>query len=137
MNILGFTGTRKGMTAFQKAAFIELIRTIKFDVLLHGDCIGADAQAHEFVRILKRNVWIETYPAITSSSLRANCVADVIYPPIAPLRRNIIMVQRAHAIIAAPYELEEIRRSGTWATIRYARMRGVYVYMLWPKEKPP
>ena len=44
----GMTGTRKGMTDAQAQAFVfALKKHPKLDHLVHGDCIGADNDAHD------------------------------------------------------------------------------------------
>ena len=45
MNSIGFTGTRQGMTAEQKSALRNLLDGGAGD-FHHGDCIGADSEAH-------------------------------------------------------------------------------------------
>lgn len=43
--ILGFTGTRQGMTDYQQAQVRRFLVAYQCTILHHGDCIGADAQA--------------------------------------------------------------------------------------------
>jgi hypothetical protein len=45
MTSIGFTGTRQGMTAEQKSALRNLLDGGAGD-FHHGDCIGADSEAH-------------------------------------------------------------------------------------------
>ena len=52
MSIVGFTGTRQGMTDDQKCALRKLLSEIarngSFPLLFHhGDCVGSDEEAHE------------------------------------------------------------------------------------------
>jgi hypothetical protein len=44
-----------------------------------------------------------------------------IHPPAPPLKRNMTMVKLCEFLIGIPNPAQEIQRSGTWATIRYAR----------------
>ena len=45
------SGTRAGMTAAQEDAFVDILRKhVSAKELLHGDCIGADAQCHRLAR---------------------------------------------------------------------------------------
>lgn len=53
--------------------------------------------------------------------------------PANPLVRNHTMVDLASVVIAAPSSLEEQQRSGTWATIRYARKQKKEVILLNPE----
>jgi hypothetical protein len=50
--VLGFTGTRQGMTLAQRKAIESLLRDgLALDsVLVHGDCVGADADMHTLAR---------------------------------------------------------------------------------------
>ena len=46
---------------------------------------------------------------------------NYIRPAKPPLDRNHDIVERCDLLIATPHTVEEQLRSGTWATIRYAR----------------
>lgn len=61
--------------------------------------------------------------------LRAFCEgAYRVMPPQPYLQRNHAIVDASEILFALPLEAErELQRSGTWATIRYARKRGVEV----------
>jgi predicted Rossmann fold nucleotide-binding protein DprA/Smf involved in DNA uptake len=56
----------------------------------------------------------------------------VVHTPKAPLDRNRDIVDAAAVLIAAPKEMTETLRSGTWATVRYARKQGKQVWIVWP-----
>ena len=59
------TGTRAGMTAAQKTAFIDLLNKHESELqqLLHGDCIGADAECHKLARdVGGRELAVHVYP---------------------------------------------------------------------------
>ena len=45
--IVGFTGTRNGMTGQQNEAIRKWIAKNKPSEFHHGDCVGADAEAHD------------------------------------------------------------------------------------------
>jgi hypothetical protein len=47
--------------------------------------------------------------------------AAAVRPALDYLDRNHAIVDAVHALIAAPKGSKEERRSGTWATVRYAR----------------
>lgn len=115
---VGFTGTRAGMTrAQQETVFLLLIGC---EVLHHGDCIGADAEAHELVKGAR----IVIHPP-EDDRYRAFCAeASRVLPTKPYLERNHDIVDACDILIAAPRTEQEERRSGTWATIRYARTRG-------------
>lgn len=136
--IVGFTGTRNGMTIQQKGQV-----TIELQLLLvekgignvvHGDCIGAD---EDFDRIcwglnIPRHIRPCTY-----EDMRAHCEkngAKVIAEPINPMARNRAIIADCDVLIACPPNSTPIKRgSGTWATIRYGqKAEGVKVLIVLP-----
>jgi hypothetical protein len=46
------------------------------------------------------------------------------------LDRNRAIVAAVDVLVAAPLEDREVQRSGTWATVRSARRKGIPVVML-------
>lgn len=148
---VGFTGTQKGMSKEQRRAlaqtFKELYIDNDFDEFHHGDCIGADEEAHDLVRELfcgdalvpNGNVEIIIHPPIVYSK-RACCDGDDILEPKPYLERNHGIVDATEMLIACPKEYEEQLRSGTWATVRYARKRGKWIVVVFPdgtvKDEP-
>jgi hypothetical protein len=57
---IGITGTKKGMSTNQKISLCLLFEDFDIiDEFHHGDCIGADAEAHD---ILDGNVYIVVHP---------------------------------------------------------------------------
>lgn len=121
MNV-GFTGTQEGMTLEQK------LRVHKFLVLnwntvdvpwgLHGDCIGADHDFHRLVRKYGGSIWL--HPPLNLNK-RAFCDYDRMEDLDEYLVRNHAIVNHSDYMLATPKEPKEVLRSGTWATIRYAR----------------
>jgi hypothetical protein len=81
-----------------------------------------------------RKLRTECYPSNLSAQ-RDPCweEADVVHDPRPPLERNLLMVDRAQLLLAAPRSSVEERRSGTWATIRYARRVGVPVELIFER----
>lgn len=127
---LGFTGTRNGMTEKQRnkvKTFLKVNRT-EISRAAHGDCVGADAEFDSLVGIY---VEMEIFPS-ENSSMRAYCDAPVIHPPKPPLERNHDIVDWCDVLLATPKESKEVLRSGTWATIRYARKVGKPIYIIDP-----
>lgn len=51
------------------------------------------------------------------------CRADVIYTGLEPLERNHVILDHTDYLLAFPKTRKEVLRSGTWATIRYAKKR--------------
>jgi len=116
------------MTEKQSDALADLVRygnTIKgtYEEFHHGDCIGADAQSHEIMEQYAEGIVI--HPPINGSK-RAFCkksdwVDPKILDPKEYIARNHDIVNSVDLMIATPAEFHEQIRSGTWATIRYAK----------------
>lgn len=131
---MGFTGTRKGMTDWQKRRLREWLRVFRPDEFHHGDCVGADAQAHKIVRETLPGCRIVAHPS-DMPRFRARCKADETFAPQPPLVRNGVIVALTDEMVAAPETDEEQSRSGTWATVRYARHYARRVEIL-EREQP-
>lgn len=114
---VGFTGSRLGMSAAQQRQLRQLLIATGAGVLHHGDCCGADAQAHHIAREL--GLLVVIHPP-SASGLRAWCEGDEERPALAFMARNHMIVRESTLLIAAPSG-PEMLRSGTWATVRYAR----------------
>ena len=132
---VGFTGTRRGFTQPQKAEFyLVLHRLHPIAEFHHGDCEGCDAQAHARVRPFT-DIKIVIHPGYDIDGRyphRANCVADEKRSPKPYIERNHNIVNESELMIAMPAEAEEVLRSGTWATIRYARKQNKPLLIIWP-----
>jgi hypothetical protein len=127
---VGFTGTQRGMTRPQLKRLNNKLIELNFRSLSHGDCIGADAQAHDLSVALGRpNPSI--YPP-EDKSKRAFKHSSIIYPPKPYLLRNHDIVDNTDLLIGCPAQKEEQLRSGTWATIRYAKKQGKRVVIIYP-----
>lgn len=126
---LGFTGTQEGMSARQKAAFRQMLRDRGVTELHHGDCVGADSDAHDIAvacgvpRIVihppedpVKRAWCHR---------RDNGTTEVFVKPEKDyLPRNRDIVNQTQMLTAAPRTMVEVIRSGTWATVRFARSKG-------------
>lgn len=129
--IIGFTGTKEGMSDLQKERFESLIRDLNPSEFHHGDCVGADAQAHDIVRKIAPACRIILHPPF-NQTLRANCRADVILFQNEYIKRNHNIVDACEELIATPRSTIEQTRSGTWATIRYCKKKGKNVRIIFP-----
>jgi hypothetical protein len=122
---IGFTGTQQGMTEKQKHEIAKLIK--QASEFHHGDCIGADSEAHQLA--IEYGIFTVIHPP-DNPSKRAWCVGDQVLPAKPYLDRNHDIVDQTEVLIAAPFEDEDKLRSGTWATIRYAKRQGVPIRMV-------
>jgi hypothetical protein len=132
---IGFTGTRHGMTDAQRRGVDQAFcDAIGGDVHLrvvahHGDCTGADAQFH---------IIAEQYGAMTVGHIpnedkwRAFAQSDSTLEPLPYLQRNEAIVEESTHMIAAPAEMTEQQRGGTWATIRMARRAKKPLIIVYP-----
>ena len=123
--IIGFTGTQQGMTEEQMKALVKaLLYAIEIKEVHHGDCIGADAQFHDLIRKIDpgRMIKIIGHPSSHfASEKRAHKECDELREAKPPLARNKDIVDECNYLIATPKTAIEMRRSGTWSTIRYAK----------------
>jgi hypothetical protein len=114
----GFTGTSLGMSNGQLIMLTSILG-LGVTHFHHGDCVGADAQAHDLARAI--GLKIEVHPPVVDRK-RAFCQgATVVHNPKPYLERNQDIVDVTDFLIATPYEFDEQDRGGTWSTIRYAR----------------
>jgi len=141
---VGFSGTQSGMSWNQKANLVQFLRMHKCITFAHGDCSGADAEAHKIVEkyfeaLLANDEHCEpkivVHPAVNpvkraytlgrkNEFLVGGYIQDgIIYEQTSPakyLDRNKRIVDTTDILLAFPKEQEMTLRSGTWATIRYA-----------------
>ena len=122
MNI-GFTGTREGMTWKQGLKVKDFIYDYldSGDEFHHGDCVGADEEAHDIAWQHSAAIIIVHPPA--DSRLRAWCDGNIELPTKDYLPRNKDIVGACDYLLAAPHRGEP-DGSGTWHTIRYAEKIG-------------
>lgn len=69
-------------------------------------------------------------PIVTSKRAFFQC--DELRDPLPYLARNHKIVDAVQEMLACPGEVMEQLRSGTWATIRYARRVGKPVHVILP-----
>ena len=130
--IVGFTGTRRGMTDDQITTLKILIDFLKPTEFRHGDCVGADAEAHICIRVMNgRQTRSIAHPPV-DEKFRAFTDSDVILRPFPYIERNHHIVDMSDLMLACPQTFEEEQRSGTWATVRYARKEECPVYVIQP-----
>lgn len=133
--VIGFTGTRAGMTPAQTHTVDALLARLAAEhparplTALHGDCLGADADFDALCK--RRNVPVKILPA-DIPAMRAHCESEPLAPPQPPLARNRQIVATSNLIIACPRTRDEVLRSGVWATIRAMRRKPGPVYLVIP-----
>ena len=130
--IVGFTGTRVGMQLWQKKKFIDTMFLLKVTEFHHGDCIGADADAHHILERYFPEIRIVIHPPCVNTA-RAYCTGHLQMEPLPYIERNHAIVNSSEHLIGAP-ATPEIKRSGTWATIRYARAKGIPTTIFEPRD---
>ena len=145
MTVVAFTGTRNGMTDEQADAVRYVLEQIRLDTASlydpapdtpdefhYGDCVGADEEAFEIAKA--REFHTHCHPAFPEGDPRRAGTkgADETYDVFPPLARNKRMVDASDILVAAPSGAYERVRSGTWATIRYARMIDKPIVMVLP-----
>lgn len=119
---IGFTGTRKSYSGIQKIELLKYFsifsksKKIEFH---HGCCIGSDEKFHRLMRQIFPNCKIIGHPPLNKSLMAVGLDYDELYEPADYLVRDRQIVDVCQMLIATP-EGEEVLRSGTWATIRYA-----------------
>ena len=130
--VIGFTGTRNGMTNEQISQVCRILHSFRASDEcegLHGDCIGADADFDAACAALQ--IPTQCRPC-TFENLRARCT-DAISKPMAPMDRNRAIVADADVMIACPPNYTPIKRgSGTWATIGFAKRAGKRLIVVYP-----
>jgi hypothetical protein len=73
---------------------------------------------------------VESHPP-TDDRMRAFAPSDHIGQPLPYLKRNEAIVIASDVLIAAP-DSPERKRSGTWATVRFARKLKRTIYIVMP-----
>lgn len=139
MNI-GFTGSRTEMSPKQLAVLREMLQGAiaraavgEYVTLHHGDCIGSDAQANLLAKRL--GMWIVIHPP-SNPHKRAFCTT-LDYGEIREqkdyIARNHDIVDECDMLFATPSGPEDKQpRSGTWATVRYARQQNKHNTVIMP-----
>jgi hypothetical protein len=124
------------MTIVQLQRFQTFVQAEAMSEFHDGDCVGADDQAHRLVDhyryLTKQKIKMHGHPCNIDAQ-RAWNEFDVEHQAKAPLQRNRDIVACSEVVYAAPKEFEEqMRGSGTWATMRYCVRQGVKLVVVWP-----
>lgn len=136
---IGFTGTQRGATPEQRSTLCSIIYRLGLEadqplVGHHGLCIGADKQFHNIMMELGYRVII--HPPMDQRktfSVKPGWTALCTFlPPKSFLDRNFDIVRDSSVLIATPAGIREELRSGTWSTVRRARILHRPTYIIWP-----
>jgi len=135
---IGFTGTQKGMTTEQNMRLRQLLWScVNHGIVAvapevhHGDCIGADAEFNNIAKNMGCEIVIHPASDVAENK-RAHCLCNARMQDSPALKRNHDIVNTTDMLFACPGQDHEVLRSGTWATIRYARKMGKPVYIVYP-----
>ncbi|NTU84764.1 MAG: hypothetical protein HGA45_36270, partial [Chloroflexales bacterium] len=126
---LGFTATQLGLSEAQRGVVPLLLVSLRPDEFHHGDCVRGDEAGHALAREYTQ-AWIVAHPGDIATK-RAHCQADEMRPVAPTLERNRAIVDEVDLLLACPAG-PEYQRSGTWATVRYARKQGKPIIIVYP-----
>ena len=130
---VGFTGTSIGMTNLQQEALKKILTELKPEELHHGDCEGSDEQAHYIALSLKIQVVVHPPENPYKRAFCKDFVSIRVEKPY--LERNQEIVKETEILIATPKNAIEELRSGTWATIRFAKKQKKHWSIIEPNGK--
>lgn len=132
----GFTGTRAGMTVFQRDMITRVYKIGQPLIIRHGGAYGSDTEAHAIWREQCKNKTAEVWPADEKrAALFRGHKNTLVHPVMPPLDRNIEIVLRSVFLVATPHTEVEEQRSGTWQTIREGLKVNRTILILWPYTK--
>lgn len=131
--VMGFTGTRFALTSQQNDMLLLIVEALQPPEVHHGDCVGADAAFHCFVTARVPESLIIIHPPIIPK-YRAYCRPTFygLIPEKNDIERNHDIVNACDILFATPRTTYEQLRSGTWATVRYARSIGKPTVVILP-----
>lgn len=135
---IGFTGSQHPMSVRTKitlhATLIDLYNKNIFSsapiCLHHGDCINADFEASKIGKSV--GYLVHAHPPFNEKKRAFSEFNDIIHAPKDYIERNHDIVNGSSILIATPLTHNEVIRSGTWATIRYARSLGREICIIFP-----
>jgi len=128
---VGFTGTKIGMTVKQRKIVEAILSELDPEEFHHGDCVGADAQAH-IIALVHLGIPVHKHPPIKKVLCAYSKGAAKIYKDKEYWVRNRDIVDATEILLACPKGNKEELRSGTWMTVRYARRQNKDVRIIYP-----
>jgi hypothetical protein len=137
---VGFTGTKNGMKPNQREELREYLTKLfelGYRVFHHGDCIGADAQAARIAKDI--GFYLICHPGHPKDKNNTMFRAftdfnDEVREAKPFIARDHDIVDESNTMVATPAG-EEVPRSGTWTTVRYARKRRKSLHIIYPPLK--
>lgn len=132
---LGFTGSRFGMSEAQQQRVNAAIAHLRPSQFRHGECQGADFQAHLLAWAFGDVKFVLHPPVETGLVQRCTIGRITRMAPEPYLVRNRRIVDACDVLLGAPAEEQEQVRGGTWSTVRYARAQGKTVYVVLPSGR--
>lgn len=138
MTRVSITATKKGLTDRQKATVRTRLRMLQPEAVIHGGCVGGDDEIDIIAAELGiyRIIHPSDRPALSvpKDVLKARGPCTYLEPR-PPLERNPDIVFQGTRLLACPKESTgETLRSGTWATVRFARRLPGYKKGTYPIE---
>jgi hypothetical protein len=120
---IGFFGTLRGLTQLQKDAFTDLIKEMDIKEFHHGDCVGADEQAHNIIRKIAPDCEINIHPPVRDLH-RAYCEGDVDFVEMDYIARNEEIIDFTDMVVACTDQrIKGQRKVGPndpWRALEYA-----------------
>lgn len=134
--ILTFSGTRNGMTESQLRACENILKALQPARVRHGGCHGADREFHVIARDYPRYI----HPGDRGQQLWAVKegflvpTRDFVFEPTENhIQRDKLMIDLSTHVLATPKGVvEQMRGSGTWVSIRYAKKLKRPLFVVWP-----
>lgn len=137
--IIGFTGTREGLTNQRLAWLYRLFEDASPDLLTvhHGACVGADASVHSIA--LEAGVHIHVWPPVDTKYLVQECLSShelvTVHHAMPYLVRDREIVRAAGGLVALPKQNEQPDRllwGDTWYTVNFAERMNKPVTICYP-----
>lgn len=129
--VIGFTGTRRGMTPEQKEAVRRYLLEVYPTEVSHGDRVGSDAEFHDLVREILPACKIVIRPG-PDEELRAFKQGDVLLPVKTHYARNRDIVDNATAVLVVSACSSPQPKGATRYAINYAIKKNVAVDVIYP-----
>jgi len=144
---IGFTGTKEGMTEKQKG----WVRSFLFYLVKpfppeeekffhHGDCVGADFEAHTIACSWGFNIVIHP-PVLSKYRAYSDQAPDrtegtmEVRHCFQYLTRNKHIVDESDILLVTPKTEFQQLRSGTWAAYRYAKKQKKDTLIIFPSGR--